>query len=251
MTNASQADHKALPPTALQIYSTTSLEREHADLLPPLTALINLCYSVGHTSSPHGVLLPYSYKRLATNTSLLTEVGRNGFVLVLSIKDSEGQEELIASASAKPFKELGHTELVQGIELLHHFKRRAAAPPPITSTSSSPLQTQDSNSGEDTVAPLEKGDDPPKWEIICNVVHPGYQKRGIAAQLFDALIREIRKREPKSGSKRVHFVITTMKEMNEIYYQKRGYVTTREQRFEKGVGGSEVGFSVVEMERII
>ena len=248
MTQDSQNHHKPVPSTTLRTYSITSLEADHAHLLPQLTTLINLCYSVSHTSSAHGILLPYSSKRLQTDTSLIGEVGKDAFVLVLSIQNSEGQEEPIATATAKPFKELGPTDLVQGNELLKHFKRRAAAP---TSASLKANQNLGSSSGPDTVTSPGQVTDAPKWEIVCNVVHPHYQKRGIAAQMFDALVKEIRTRESESGQRRIHFVITTMKELNENYYQKRGFVTTREQRFDKGVGGSEVGFSVVEMEKIV
>lgn len=91
----------------------------------------------------------------------------------------------------------------------------------------------------------------PRWEIICNAVHPDYQKQGLAAQLYDAMMKEIRSRESPREDHRVHLVITTMKEPNEVYYHKRGFVTTAEKRFEPGYGDSEVGFSVVEMEMIV
>ncbi|KAL8825672.1 MAG: hypothetical protein Q9170_007704 [Blastenia crenularia] len=244
MTNDPQGHDKSLPPTSLKLYSTTSLEKDHANLLPPLTSLINLCYSVGHTSNPNGVLLPYSYQRLLTDTSLIGEVGKDGFVLVLLSQESGREAQPIASASAKPFKPLEHNELIHSSELLGHFKRRAA-PLPTVSTPSKPGPATEPNGALSNLP--ETADDPSQWEIVCNVVHPDYQKRGIAAQMFDAVVQEIRKR--KSKSDKIHFVITTMKEINETYYQKRGFVTTKEQRFEKGVGGSEVGFSVVEMER--
>lgn len=106
-----QSQGRALPPTSLRLYSPKSLETKYTDLLHPLTALIILCYSVGHTTSPHGILLPYSYQRLATDTSHIREVGKDGFVLVLFSHESEGEKEPIASASAKPCKELGYAEL--------------------------------------------------------------------------------------------------------------------------------------------
>ncbi|KAL9028984.1 MAG: hypothetical protein Q9196_002727 [Gyalolechia fulgens] len=250
MTHGLQLQGKALPPTTLQLYSPPSLETKHSDLLHPLTALINLCYSVGHTTSPHGILLPYSYQRLATDTSLTGEVGQDGFVFVLFGQKSEGEKEPIASVSAKPFKELGYAELAEGSELLTNFKRRAAAPhtasaPPDTAQKLKAEMAHDAQMSPDKIADL------PKWEIVCNVVHPDYQKQGIAGQMFNAALEEIRKRGSDQEGKQIHLVITTMKELNEVYYQKRGFVTTGEKRFEKGVGGSKVGFSVVEMERII
>lgn len=64
------------------------------------------------------------------------------------------------------------------------------------------------------------------------------------------MIKAIRKRESQFDKKKTDLVIATMKELNEVYYQKRGFVTG-EKRFEKGVGGGEVGFSVGERKRTI
>ncbi|KAL8960056.1 MAG: hypothetical protein Q9193_003179 [Seirophora villosa] len=248
MTNTSPPNDRSLPLSTLQLYSATSLRESHADLLLPLTALINLCYSVSHTSSPHGILLPYSYQRLSTQASFLDEVGVEGFTFIMSIQTLEGEQVPIASASAKPFKELGHHEVMQGSELLREFKRKAA--PGLDPTSRfEAIKDCDSTETQEALNSLRADITLPKWEIICNVVHPNYQKRGLAAEMYNALIEEMRRREPEP--KRIHLVITTMKELREAYYQKRGFVTTGEKRFGKGVGGSEVGFSVVEMEQMV
>ncbi|KAI4179153.1 MAG: hypothetical protein LQ346_007257 [Caloplaca aetnensis] len=250
MTTVLTFTDKSLPPLTLQLYSATSISTKDATLLPSLTALINLCYSVSHTSGPHGNYLPYAYQRLLTPTSLIDEVGKDGFIFVLTIQTPESEQKLIASASAKPFRELEHYELAQGSELATNFKRRAAAPGLDAAARFKPLQT--AKSGDPTVAvdSLKEGKVLPKWEIVCNVVHPEYQRRGIAAQMYEALVKEMKNRVSAQGDQDVHLVITTMKELNEVYYQKRGFMTTGERRFEKGVGGSEVGFSVVEMEKI-
>ncbi|KAI4186067.1 MAG: hypothetical protein L6R41_003724 [Letrouitia leprolyta] len=245
-----QPQGKAFAPTSPQLYSPAFLESQNTDLLHDLTALINLCYSIGHTTSPHGILLPYSRQRLATDVSLIGEVGTEGFILVLFSQESQGEKKPIASISAKPFKILRHDELAEGSELLTSFKRRAAAPQS-TSTSRDTAQHDKADIAHEAQIPLETLADLPQWEIICNVVHPDYQRRGIAGQMFNAMTSEIRNRISGNNEKRIHLVITTMKEMNETYYQKRGFVTTRETRFEKGTAGSEVGFSIVEMERIV
>lgn len=246
-----QSQGQAFASTSPQLFLPASLESQDTDLLHDLTALINLCYSVAHTTYPHGKLLPYSHRRLATDSSLIGEVGKEGFILVLFRQESSGEKKKpIASISAKPFKILGHDELVEGSELSASFKRRAAAPqaasiPPDT------IRKVETDIAQAAEIPTEKVADLPQWEIMCNVVHPDYQKRGIAGQMFDAAIEEIRRRIPEKDEKKIHLVITTMKELREAYYQKRGFVTTREKRFEKGTGGSEVGFSILEMERII
>ncbi|KAL8896356.1 MAG: hypothetical protein Q9207_007744 [Kuettlingeria erythrocarpa] len=251
MTNILTSNDNSLPPLTLRLYSTTSISTDDATLLPSLTALINLCYSVSHTGGPHGDYLPYAYQRLQTSTALVDEVGKDGFIFILTTQTPEDEQKLIASASAKPFRELEHDELAQGSELATSFKRRAAAPGLDAAARFEPPQTATSGDAAVAVESSKEGNELPKWEIVCNVVHPEYQRRGIAAQMYEALVKEMRKRVSAQGDQDVHLVITTMKEINEVYYQKRGFVTTGERRFEKGVGGSEVGFSVVEMEKIV
>lgn len=248
MTNGLISADDALPPRTLRLYSTTSLSTDHADLLPPLTTLINLCYHVSHNSNPHGTY--YAYPRLATSTSFIDELGKDGFIFILTAQTPEDEQKLIASASAKPFKELEHHEVVQGNELLTNFKRRAAPPGPDPASLLNDPQATEPSDARGAVDSLTRDKDLPKWEILCNVVHPEHQRRGIAAQMYEALVKEMRSRVSPQGDRDVHLVITTMKELNEVYYQKRGFVTTGERRFEKGVAGSELGFSVVEMEKI-
>ncbi|KAL8753121.1 MAG: hypothetical protein Q9184_005515 [Pyrenodesmia sp. 2 TL-2023] len=250
MTNGFTSIDDLLPSRALRLYSTASISTDHADLLSPLTALINLCYSVSHTSRPQGNYLPYEYPRLATSTSLIDELGKDGFIFILTAQTPDGQQKLIASASAKPFRQLDHHELVEGSELRTSFKRRAAAPGLDPASPSEPPQATERSANREAVDSMKVERELPKWEIICNVVHPEYQKRGIAGQMYEALVKEMRSRASPQGDRDVHLVITTMKELNEAYYQKRGFVTTDERRIEKGVGGSELGFSIVEMEKI-
>ena len=130
----------------------------------------------------------------------------------------------------------------------------------------------------------------PKWEILVTVVAPELQGRGLAALLAEKTEGEIRRRvkveraaragrakgvdegERGEGGERVEgdrgavnwneqgkdkedgkimLLLSTMQELNEHYYAKRGWVTTGVQRFGPGTMGSRDGFGVVEMGRVI
>lgn len=127
----------------------------------------------------------------------------------------------------------------------------------------------------------------PKWEIICTCVEPTLQGRGIAGQLMDLTIEEVKRRVVESkdgGHERRHggdgemngegtnhqkneeavadkmkekakgellLMLSSMQELNESYYAKRGWQTTGVRRFPPGTMGSRDGFGVVEMMKVV
>ena len=128
----------------------------------------------------------------------------------------------------------------------------------------------------------------PKWEILCMVVEPTLQGRGIAGQLMGLTIEEIKRRVLESkdeGHERRHggdgemngegtnhyqknqeadtdqtkekakgellLMLSSMQELNESYYAKRGWQTTGVRRFPPGTMGSRDGFGVVEMMKVV
>ena len=120
----------------------------------------------------------------------------------------------------------------------------------------------------------------PKWEILCMVVEPTLQGRGIAGQIMGETIEEVKRRvvaEKEEGRERgyngdgdgwmdgeggyesgkgmekgeVLLMLSSMQELNEAFYKKRGWETTGVRRFPKGTMGSREGFGVVEMMRSV
>ncbi len=91
------------------------------------------------------------------------------------------------------------------------------------------------------------------------VVDPSLQGRGLATQLTNLTIDEIKRRcgsdlhpPPSNPSKasqkdKITLLLSTMKDLNENYYLKRGWTTTDTRSFPPGTMGSRDGFSVVEM----
>ena len=116
----------------------------------------------------------------------------------------------------------------------------------------------------------------PKWEILCMCVEPTLQGRGIAGQLMGLTVEEIKRRvvegtkeaqesenaqkdingEDRNGTDEkakgeVLLMLSSMQELNEAYYAKRGWQTTGVRRFPPGTMGSRDGFGVVEMMKVV
>lgn len=80
-------------------------------------------------------------------------------------------------------------------------------------------------------------------------VDPALQGQGLASQLLDLTIEEIKKRE--RGEKEVVLLLSTMKAMNEGFYARRGWTASNTRVFPRGTSGSRDGFAVVEMYRLV
>lgn len=58
-------------------------------------------------------------------------------------------------------------------------------------------------------------------------------------------------KEGRRGKGEVLLMLSSLQELNENYYKKRGWETSGVRRFEKGTMGSRDGFGVVEMMRVV
>lgn len=236
--------------------------------LPALFRLINHCFSVSHNSRGRS-LLPHSPTiRLKTHIQLSEEIGPDGFTIITLAQDtstqvygeedgkSEGKgDTVIATASAKPYIPPKPYNNEAGLEqaIVKLFKRQP-----------------------DTDNALAAYAELPKWEILCMCVEPTLQGRGIAGQLMGLIVEEIKRRvvdgtgeaqESKMGQKNVNgedhnhtqekrkgevlLMLSSMQELNESYYAKRGWQTTGVRRFPPGTMGSRDGFGVVEMMKVV
>ena len=276
--------------TRTQLLSPVSLNA--SPHLPALFKLINHCFNISHNPPGHSYL-PYSpTSRLEIHIQLSEEIGPDGFTIIMLAQDTstqvhgeeaeegeEGKQEgksdtVIATASAKPYippapnnnDEAGREETAS--EKL--FKRQPSTDNALAAYAALP-----------------------KWEILCMVVEPTLQGRGIARQIMGLTIEEIRRRvveEPKRGydgdggmngrekidrggngkgdddndddsgrkekeKKRekgeVLLMLSSMQELNETYYAKRGWEKSGVRRFPPGTMGSRDGFGVVEMMKVV
>ncbi|KAL2043754.1 hypothetical protein N7G274_003273 [Stereocaulon virgatum] len=241
--------------TRTQLHSPTSLNA--SPHLPALFKLINKCFDISHNPPGHSYLPPSETARLRKPEQLAEEIGPKGFTFIILVQNADAmfnksgprnskgmgealRERVIATASAKPF-------------IL----------PQTPSSPSSPESIFKRQPG--THKYLEPYAHLPKWEILVMVVDPELQGRGIAGQLLDITVEEIKKRcaadskggesrngiESEGGKGQVMLLLSTMQEVNEAYYMRRGWVCTEARRFGPGVLGSRDGFGVVEMGRCV
>ena len=92
-------------------------------------------------------------------------------------------------------------------------------------------------------------DDVPRFEIVAVAVDPRFQLHGLASQLLVKSTEEIFEVVKVGGGSMVRLKIRTIKEINEGYWTKTGFMTLREMRFDVGTAGSLTGFSSLEMFR--
>ena len=244
--------------------------------LPGVVKLLNYTYDQSHINARDGRLLPPDpTTRLQSLSQLSSELEPDGFTTLMFssevspekdveglVADEETGATLIATASAKPYVEtqLEGKQLREKTHLL--FKR----PPP---DRSEPKADTDGRGDEEDK-------DRPKWEILAMAVHPTLQGRGLASTLLEQVITEIKSRasasiarptaprhrqdsldraghpetldrKGKAAKGKVMLMLSTMLEMNEAYYLKRGFITTAVRRFGPGTLGSRDGVSVAEM----
>lgn len=235
---------------------TTLLASPH---LPTLCSLINRSFDHSHNEKGFSYLPRSENARLQTQTQLGEEVGPNGFILIMLQWDTPSSppppdagatsgfisstgHRIIGTASAKPYHS-NHpiSSSVESTHATHLFKR-----PP----------TSSSQSGADAT-------DTPKWEILAMAVDPSLQGHGLASQLMNLTIDEIKRRcrssshstpsssLTESASGKVILLISVMKEVYESYYLKRGWTTTATKEIQPGMMGSRDGFSIVEMYMIV
>ncbi len=196
----------ALPPnltTRTQLLSPVGLNT--SPHLPALFKLINHCFNISHNPPGHSYLPSSPTSRLKTHIQLSEEIGPDGFTIIMLAQDTStlvhGEEEeeeeeeaskqerkfatVIATASAKPYippAPSNNNETGQEKSSEKLFKRQP---------------------GTDTALAAYAA--LPKWEILCMVVEPTLQGRGIAGQLMALTVEEIKRRvvvENEEGQER-------------------------------------------------
>jgi predicted GNAT family acetyltransferase len=224
--------------------------------MPALFALINRTFCTAHNSAGRSLLPPNEHSRLRTHEQLGNEIGDDGFTWIMlsastpadKSKDhtsqqasSQSSEKVIGTASAKPYQPPTpydpKTAKIPGATSL--FKRQPG-----------------------TEKELEAHAGLPKWEILVTVVDPDLQGRGLAAQLMESTVGEIRRRvaaesvvaeeDGWAGERgKIVLLLSTMQELNEGYYAKRKWTATGVRRFPPGTMGSRDGFGVIEMMKVV
>jgi GNAT superfamily N-acetyltransferase len=202
--------------------------------LPALAALLNRTFTHTHVHGAGYEILPASVGRLQKPEQLASELGSEGFCIIAFSAAAGGR--MVGTASAKPY----HADKARegaGGEVNLIFKRPAAA-----------------KGGGKAVAVVEDEEGLPAWELLAMAVEPELQGKGISSQLLEVTLEEIKRRVAEGGERvegTTRVLVSTMKELTEGYYHKKGWETTEERRFPPGTAGSGTGFTVVEMVRMV
>lgn len=221
-------------------------------LLRPLTEFIDMVFIQAHVSGADYGLLPSTVKRVESGPQqLIKEIGPDGFCMILfeemngvsDVTDHGQAKKVIALGSAKPYK-LPKEREFYGSSTNMLFKR----------------DPQDaSGDGVDYV----------KWELVAFATDPAGQRQGLATQLTAITVAEIQRRvdEERAATKlrqevnsdtlcggvkpKIELMLSTMAELNEGYYLKKGWKTTSKKNLGPGTEGSKYGFSIAEMVKVL
>lgn len=262
---ASTLQSEPLPPSTTPSYLSLELHSQgtinDCPHFPALIRLINHAFGKSHTKNGRSFFPPHERTRLQKDQQLGEEVGPDGFTFIMleesHVSDTEVEnpdqethdegfisstgQRVIGTASAKPYTVTNPTGERPGDDRVQLFKR--ASPPPSLTP----------GTNEDNVSP--------QWEILIMAVDPTLQGRGHGTQLLNLTVDEIRKRcglglrdttavqdDLLQGRKKeVMLLLSTLQEVNEEYYAKRGWTTTATKKFPPGTKGSRDGFGIVEM----
>ena len=94
-------------------------------------------------------------------------------------------------------------------------------------------------------------DNQSRWELLAFGTDVSLMGQGLAGQLTELTNAEIRRRAAAEGKTKIVLMLSTMRDVNEPYYLKRGYKTMSVKTFPPGTQGSKDGFSVAEMVKVL
>ncbi|KAK6439196.1 hypothetical protein LTR95_004598 [Oleoguttula sp. CCFEE 5521] len=215
-------------PTTLSIYTPSTLHFwSHA---AAWTSLMNLAFSTSHGATK---TMPGDIDRFQTDTQFINELGtqEGTFITVLAFDQPDGEpyDGIIGTAAAKRY-----------------------APP----TGPLPPKSQQGETFSRTLESYATFEGAELWELRHMGVRPDLQGRGLAGYLMKFCEGEVRRlfeaRRACGGEmegRGLVMVLTTLKEINESFYAKKGWVLDEWKAFGRGWMGSELGFSVAQMSK--
>nr|OQO19714.1 hypothetical protein B0A51_12774 [Rachicladosporium sp. CCFEE 5018] len=194
------------------------------------TEMMNLAFFIAHSSTK---TMPGEVARFQTETQFINELGsqEGTFIAVLAFDQPDGEpyDGIIGTAAAKRY-----------------------APP----TGALPPKSQQGETFSRSTESFATFEGAELWELRHMGIRPDLQGRGLAGYLMKFCEEEVQrlfdarkaKGEVVDGMGLV-MLLTTLKEINETFYAKRGWKWDEEKKFGKGWMGSEAGFSVAHMSK--
>jgi GNAT superfamily N-acetyltransferase len=204
----------------MTLYETGTLTG--SPVLPSIRQMVNDSFRVSHTE--YDILA--NVNRLQSDDQFAMELGAvpGTFTYLLAYASSD-EKGVLATASAQRYH--GTPAVITGLDTTQKktFKRY----------------------GDASLTDEE-------WELRLMAVRPSLQRQGIAKFLMQRIEDEVRRRflearRADGQQQGLVMLLTTLKEINEVFYAKRGYVVDSEAQYDKGYMGSEMGFGVVHMSK--
>lgn len=204
-------------------------------LIPLHRSVVNKAFSQSHISKGS---LPGDIDRLQGPVQFLEELGNTPGTFTVIVYH-EQPLQVLATASSKRYT--GPPKVIAGYDStrLETFKRN-----------------------------VEKSKDFDQWELNMMVVDPEVQNQGLASLMIRLVEGEIRRRHvsmpPDQGGELEHangngavaanpmglmMILTTIKEINEVFYKKKGFTKDYETAWPPGYLRSPEGFSVIHMSK--
>jgi len=202
-------------------------------LLAPLRRLVNKAFSVSHAQTG-GVVLPANIDRLRSEDEFLQNMGTDPGTFNYMITYA-GTDEIIGTVGA-------HRYVVPVLEAVAGGGREGQR---------STFARVKAPVGGDGKAEM--------WELKLMATDVSLQRQGLASYMMALTEAEVKRRFKaealaNGGSEeqvRLVMVLTTIKELNEAFYLRRGYVFDYETVHERGFMGSETGFTVNHMSKVL
>ena len=211
-------------PTRILLYEPSQLLK--SPLIPKLRIMVNRAFSISHADFR---TLPAHLDRLQREQDFHDQVGSDPGTFTYIVTDDESNEVLATASAHRYVAPVYEVSAVTG--------------------GRSVFGRQKGPGGKDE---SERDEDADMWELKLAAVDPDLQRQGLASYLIRLVEAEVVKRFKASGEhKKLVMLLTSIKEINEVFYGKRGYGFDYETVHEKGFMGSEGGFSIIHMSKVM
>ncbi|KAK5108046.1 hypothetical protein LTR62_008820 [Meristemomyces frigidus] len=213
--------------TTLTLYEPNQLPGN--PILEPLRTLINTSFRASHNKHK---TFPAAVDRLYSTNQYLQNLGTDAGTFTYIVTDNATGKP-IATAGAHRYKAAVFESSGDGNKQGKTFVRVQL-----------PAIAEESGEGAEV------------WELKLMAVDVTLQGAGLASYLMDLVDKEVLRRvayevRGMKADQKVFMLITTVKEINGEFYARRGYEFDYETVHEVGYMGSEMGFCVVHMSKVL
>ena len=215
-----------------------SSELSHHPQLRELTVLINHAFVTSWATIPG--LIGADRKRYESPEEFASDMGSQGATYV-ALGDNG---EIVATAGYKPWNQEWKALEMLKAENGDTPAKEEAEVNAVATASDVHQEMARQNSGIRTT-------DFKTFEVVSLATNPNIQKRGLGSRITRLVEEELEAITKAKGSTQVRFMVRTGKENNEVYWTRMGYRVVGQTYFKKGDFGSETGFTVLIMEKVV